>query len=176
MDNNLTNSETNNSVINSSALTTNMPYLLVIPEYFNICLLLIGVYGIYRGVEISHPIYFILFVNLIIPLSVSVINIIAYQITSTKKYLMMASSLSGLCLAFHCNCWCVTSIIRYLYIVHENWIHNKIPNFKHQCIVALAATLASLFSLMAPSFVYSISIGNIHNFKSFLFKKMKKNF
>ena len=55
----------------------------------------------------------------------------------------------------------VTSIIRYIYIVHENWIHNKIPNFKHQCIVAHAALIVFLLALMGPPFGYSFSIGNI---------------
>ena len=159
MESNITNLEANNLVNNNSNLDIGLPVLLVIPDYFNLLFLLAAVLFMYHGVEISHPLYFILFVNLVIPLFASVTNICTYKIISTEKYLMLTSSLSGFCLKFHCNCWLVTSILRYIYIVNENWIHNKIPSFKHQCIVALVATLLFLVTLTAPLMVYGFSIG-----------------
>ena len=172
MESNTSNSETNNLGSNNSNLEIGLPLLLVIPEYFNLFFLLAAVLLMYQGVEISHPLYFILFVNLVIPLSASINNICAYKIITTEKYFMMASFLNGFCLEFHCNCWFVTSILRYIYIFNENCIHNKIPNIKHQCIVALVATLVFLVTLMAPSIVYSISIGNlIFSYKCLLLER-----
>ena len=162
MENNFTNSETKNLVNESNSFDIGMPLLLVIPDYFNIFFLLLALFGMYHGVEISHPLYSMLFVNLIIPLSASVTNICAYQIVSTERYIMISNFLNALCLQFHCNCWCVTSVIRYIYIVHENWIHNKIPIMRHQCVLAFLATLVSLVALITPGFGYGISMGNLY--------------
>jgi len=39
--------------------------LLVLPDHANLILLLFAVYGMYQGIEIRHPLYSVLFMNLI---------------------------------------------------------------------------------------------------------------
>ena len=154
--------ETSNYIGNNfTRLNAEMLITLVIPEYVIFVFLVIGVYGMYTGVEISHPLYSVLFINLIFPLCASVINITAYQMISAEKYIMLANAISALCIEFHCNCWCVTSIVRYIYIVHEKWIHDKVPNVRHQSIAAIALTISFFFVLLIPALGYPVYLGKI---------------
>jgi hypothetical protein len=92
--------------------------ILVAPEFVNLIFLIIGIYGMQRGIEISHPLYAILFLNLITSLAVTLVNISAFPFTHSEQYVIVSNSMNGSSLVFHCNCWCVSSIMRYLYIVH----------------------------------------------------------
>ena len=106
--------EGNDNAILSLTITS----ILVAPEFVNLIFLIIGIYGMQKGIEISHPLYAILFLNLITSLAVTLINISAFPFTQSEQYVIVSNSMNGSSLVFHCNCWCVTSIMRYLYIVH----------------------------------------------------------
>jgi uncharacterized membrane protein len=41
---------------------------MIVPDFFNCVVLLLGIYGMYHGIEIQHPLYAIMFLNLIIAL------------------------------------------------------------------------------------------------------------
>ena len=56
-----------------------LPHLLIVPEYFNLIVLIVGVYGMYQGIEITHPLYAILFVNLIVPLCFTSMDLVMFQ-------------------------------------------------------------------------------------------------
>ena len=159
METNLANSTSDFVSNNSLSLSIEMPILLVIPDYIIPIFLLIAVYGMYHGVEISHPLYSVLFLNLIFTLCASVINISAFQMLSTEKYILLTNLMSVMCIQFHCNCWCVTSLVRYIYIIHEKWIYEKIPKVKHQSIASISLTFVFFFLLMAIIVGNSISLG-----------------
>ena len=133
--------------------------LLVLPEYFILIFLFMGVYGMYHGVEISHPLYSVLFLDLIFPLAASILNMLAYHMVPIEKYVMVANVMSAICIQIHCNCWCVTSIIRYFYIVHEKWIHDKVPNVRKQSLVAIIFTFLLFFVFLIPALGYPLSLG-----------------
>jgi hypothetical protein len=141
---------------------------LVIPEYFNWIFLILGIYGMYQGIEIQHPLYAILFLNLIVPFVFTSINIVAFFFIPIYKFFIIANSSSGLSIYFHSVCWCMTSVIRYIYIFHENWIHSHIPNHKIQCLAAIGLTLTFCVFLSSPAFISAIYIGNYFYFQSYI--------
>jgi hypothetical protein len=59
-----------------------------VPEYVNIILLSLAIYGMYQGIEIKHPLFTILFVTLIEAFLTSVTEILAYFFVPAGKYIM----------------------------------------------------------------------------------------
>ena len=138
------------------------PWILVIPEFINLTFLIIGVYTIYQGIEIHHPLYAILFVNLLVALFVTVVNISAAPFIHIEKYIMLSNALNGFfSLLFHCNCWCICSIMRYLYIIHDSWIDKLTTNIKLQFSGAVVVAFGSFFVLVLPELVYAIYLGKV---------------
>ena len=141
------------------------PWILVFPEFTNLTFLIIGVYTMYQGIEIYHPLYAILFVNLLIALSVTVVNISAFPFIHIEKYVMLSNSTNGFfSLLFHCNCWCICSIIRFIYMVHESWIHSRLPNPKLQCAIAIVITFATYVALYYVSYAKLVPLVTFWNF------------
>ena len=132
---------------------------LVAPEYLNLVILLFAVYGMYQGIEIQHPLYAILFLNLIVPLCLTIVDTIAYGFISSNKYITLINTNSGFCLHFHCTSWCVSSIVRYIYIVAPDWIDNLIPNARSQCYAIFGIHFLFSLSMFAPSTSYVMYLG-----------------
>ena len=135
---------------------------LVAPEYFNFVILLLAVYGMYHGIEIQHPLYAILLLNLIIPLCFTIVDMTAFVFISSNKYITLSNTNSGFSLFFHCTSWCLSSIIRYIYIVAPDWIDNHIPNAQSQCYVAFIMAFLFSFLLFTPSISYSMYLGKFY--------------
>jgi hypothetical protein len=53
----------------------------------------------------------------------SAFNVISYPLINEVKYSTVVNATNAVSLMFHCCSWCVLSALRYLYIIHENWIH-----------------------------------------------------
>ena len=136
---------------------------LVAPEYLNFVVLLLAVYGMYQGIEIQHPLYSVLFLNLIIPLCLTVINIIGFVFITSSKYITLSNSNSAFCIIFHNTCWCLSSIIRYIYIISPDWIQNLIPNARIQYFVTHILAVMMSFLLSAPIFSYAMYLGKFHD-------------
>ena len=67
---------------------TFLQFCLVLPK--NVCLafLLIGIYTMSHGIEIiMHPLYAVLFLNLLVSCLSTVINIAAFALVSISKYI-----------------------------------------------------------------------------------------
>ena len=137
--------------------------LLVVPECFNLLLLFLGVYGMYQGVEIQHPLYAILFADMIVPMISSLVNIVSFPFVPVLKYIVWSNLSTVICLFFHCTCWCVTSAIRYIYIVHENWLQRVVPNVNLQCWAAFISTIVLALCCTIPMFAYGSSVGKNFN-------------
>ena len=60
---------------------------LVWPEFCNCLLLGIGLYEMYQGIEIGHPVYAILFSNLLVAFIFSFIGIFAFFTTFGPAYI-----------------------------------------------------------------------------------------
>ena len=64
-----------------------MEAFLVVPEFVNFILLTIGLLEMYQGIEIGHPIYAILFANLLVALSSSFLGIVAFFTLKDTTYM-----------------------------------------------------------------------------------------
>jgi ABC-type transport system involved in multi-copper enzyme maturation permease subunit len=84
----------------------------------------------YNGVEIEHPVFRVLFCNLIVSFISSAVNIIAYPIEKNIKYSTIINGNNYFCLLFHCCCWLVVSLLRFIYIIHKHWLLTKFPDQK----------------------------------------------
>jgi len=131
----------------------------VLPEYFNLFFLSCGIYGMYQGIEISHPLYAVLFQNLIVSLISTLLDIIVFWFISNYEYVIFANILNVCSLFFHCTSWCVTSGLRFVYIIYGDWFNNWIPNQKLQCSSAVILTCALTVIESLPTFAVLLSLG-----------------
>ena len=58
-------------------------------ETCNALLLSMGVLGMYHGIEILHPLYMVLFGNLIVPLISTVSNLLLFLLISFDRFVMV---------------------------------------------------------------------------------------
>jgi hypothetical protein len=96
-------------------------------------------YNMYKGIEIGHPIYAVIFCDLIGTLTSSLINTAILPFVDTCRYTSLANGNSIVFLAFHCCCWCVLSILRYIYIIKKAWLDEKFPDSSSLLKVSLSA-------------------------------------
>ena len=147
------------SVGGNNVTLVEFPWILVLPEFFNFSFLIVGVFGLHQGTEIIHPIYANLFINLLFSLTATIINILAFPFIESNHYVPLSTGGNGLSVEFHCSCWCVTSCICYIYILHDEWIFSVIPNIKVQCYLSIAATFGLFFAIQFPVYGFAISNG-----------------
>jgi hypothetical protein len=133
--------------------------VLVLPEFIDLTFLILGVIGMYQGIEISHPLYAVLFLNLIMPIIFSIVNIIGFTFMPQVGYVILANTNNTISLFFHCTCWCVTSLIGYLYIIEPDKLHKIMPNVRIQCFAALLLTITFACFLTLPMIGYGLHIG-----------------
>jgi hypothetical protein len=100
----------------------------------------------------------------------TMIDIIAFVFLTADKFMTLTNTNIGLSLLFHCTSWCITSIVRYIYIAHNDWIHRKIPSHKKQCRAAFVMAFTMSLSLAFPVYGYALFLG-----KCFNYLKVSKN-
>jgi len=149
-----------NYQLENNTLTMILQTAMIVPEYFNLVFLLAGIYGMYQGIEIKHPLYAVIFLNLIVALFFTLLDLAVFFFLSTDRFVSILNASSTVALFFHCTCWCVTSIIRYLYIVHENWIHSVVPGHQKQCCLAFGFSFILFFALTFPPVGYGMFLGS----------------
>ena len=133
--------------------------LVITPELVSFVLLTLGLYGMYSGIEIQHPLYAVLFFNLVIATVSSMVNIIGFIFISVDKYVRLSNLTNAVAVYFHGTCWFTTSVIRYLYIMHNDWLFAKIPEVKHQRTLALAFEVVFTILLVMPVLIAAILMG-----------------
>jgi hypothetical protein len=100
-----------------------------------------------------------LFLNISASLVFTLLNITVFFFISTLRYIAFSNTMNALSLFFHCTSWCVTSVLRFVYIIYGDWFNNWIPSQKHQCISAIIMTCALTAFLSIPTFSLAISYG-----------------
>jgi hypothetical protein len=120
-------------------------YFQVGCEVFNTAFLVTGSYLFYYGIEISHPVYAVLFCNLITAMLTSVINTFVTPLLGNALYTRITNSINVACLYFHCCCWCIVSVLRYNYIINQEWLEQNWPNNKLK-MFSLIAVFVLFFS------------------------------
>jgi hypothetical protein len=133
--------------------------IIVFPDCLNLIFLLIFICGMYYGIEIHHPLYAVLFLNVIVVLILSLINITIYIVLPIGLFMQFSKLNGGIFLIFQCTSWCLTSVIRYVYIVHGDWIDGVIPDPRCQCLGAFAISIATSIAVFSPILGYLIYIG-----------------
>jgi hypothetical protein len=139
---------------------TGLQTFIIGPELINLVFLLLGIYGMYRGIEIQHPLYAILFCNLIVPLVSTIINLTVFGFVSLEKYARLSNATNAFSVYFHGACWLLSSMIRYFYIMHNDWLFSKFPDVKKQCWIALGLEIGLTILLMMPAFGTIVFLGN----------------
>ena len=103
-------------------------------------LLISGIRLMHQGIEIGHPVYAILFNNLLVTLIACLVEIVLLLMpTATRPESMIkaCSIFSGL---FHIYSWLLVSMLRYIYIIHIDWIDDKFSEPKRLtklCVLAV---------------------------------------
>jgi hypothetical protein len=113
----------------------------------------------YNGVEIEHPVFRVLFCNLIVSFISSAVNIIAYPIEKNIKYSTIINSNNYFCLLFHCCCWLVVSLLRFIYIIHKHWLLTKFPDQKTLNRLAVASVFFTFLICLLIVLIVSILCG-----------------
>jgi hypothetical protein len=135
-------------IVNDTAVISEVSYVPIFLELFNIILLLACTCLIYSGIEISHPVYAVLFCNLVIALISSFINSMIFPFVKNIDFINLVNGNSVACFLFHCSSWCILSVLRYLYIIHKSWIDEKFPeHFKLLLLSVLGVIFLFSFGL-----------------------------
>jgi hypothetical protein len=142
-----------NNSTNISQVGNEFLFVQMSPGIINTLLLTVGLCQMYVGIEIAHPVYAVLFSNLTVTLLSSLIDVFVFPFITILKYAVLVIGNNVTCFLFHCCSWCVLSFLRFLYIVNPDWLHNKFPNAKTLCILAIF----SQFSIFL--FSYGIVLG-----------------
>ncbi len=136
--------QNNSSSYDPDQLPLVFEIVLVSPEFVNLIILMIGIYGMYQGIEIQHPLYAVLFLNISFSWFSTFINLSAFTVISTRTYLTLSNATSAIVIYFHIICWFMTTLIRYMYIVQDVWLHKSIPDIKTQSLIAIVLVFVAI--------------------------------
>ena len=136
-----------------------VPYIFPVTDYLILFLVLSAIYGMYNGIEISHPLYAVLFTNLCAALASTIFNIVTFVFIEIELYVRISNASNGWYLVFHCFSWCGTSILRYIYILHNEWIHLKFPDHRVLSLVAVFGVISSYLICITPAVGFLIYLG-----------------
>ena len=100
----------------------------------------------------------VLFCNLMVSVISSTVDIIAFPLVGTDKYITIVRSNNAFCLIFHCSCWSILSGLRYLLIIQKSWVNSKYPNVTSLGQTAILAVFLLFFSCLGINIL--VSVGN----------------
>ena len=143
----------------TSANQPDVNVVLLLPEYANLLLFIVGIFGMFNGVEISHPIFSVLFTNVVIGLISTFSNIFGFIFLKFDHYIGYSNGCNGIFLSFHCSVWCVTSILRFIYVLHIGWIDKRFPNQNKLTAISVASVYLLFAILVLPVAGTAISLG-----------------
>ncbi len=121
----------------------------VFPEVSNLFLFVAGVYGMFQGTDINHPVYALLFSNLIFPLVATILNFVILIFATFDQWMRGSMITNYLSTHFHLVSWSIISILRFLYLEHQSWLDSKFPDVKKLQIVSLLAQFGVYLLLLA---------------------------
>ena len=109
------------------------------PDVVNIILLIVSLILMYKGIEILHPIYGCLFCNVGSALLASVAEILLLVLVTEFRASTIIKACHSWSILFHCSAWGIISLLRYAYIVHPDWLHDKFPDPRALLITSLVS-------------------------------------
>jgi hypothetical protein len=103
-------------------------YTEVVLEILNSVVLFTVAYHIYKGIEVRHPVYALIFGDILVALASSLTNVLVFPFVKTYRYTSLSKGNNIFCLFFHCCSWSVLSVLRYMYIINKNWLEQTFPD------------------------------------------------
>ena len=123
--------------------------LALLTELISVPILAGAILIMFQGVEINHPVYSVLFNNLLFPFFITIITIISSFASNIKIFLNVSAFGNMISLLHHHSSWMVLSGLRYAYIVKPDWLHSTWPDVKHLRYVSVAIVYISLTLFVA---------------------------
>ena len=118
----------------------------------------LSIYGMYRGVEIGHPVYSLLFANLIFPMASTFCIVIASFTININHWKFISSVVNMITMLYHHSSWAVLSVLRFWLITKPDWVHSKWPDPSHlrnlalcSVVLAFALVVAAILGYFIPS-------------------------
>ena len=142
----------------SSQFDITLHLIVIFPSLINIAVLLILSCQMYFAIEVAHPIYSVLFFNLLITALSFLIDVSVFPFVKGFKYNTLVIGNNSMCWIFQCCCWCVLSVLRYIYLVHTEWVHTSFPDHRMLSAVAILAILLTFV------FCFGNMIGTVMHF------------
>jgi hypothetical protein len=148
-----------NVSLSCQADTLELKFLLTLPNILIIIILSLGLWQMCLGIEITHPVYMALFCNLITHLCASIVEILMALFLTDIRMTTLVKASTTLCILFHCCCWFVLSTLRYIYIIHSDWLSKKIPTNQTITIFTMLAIYTLFLVCSVPIFLPTIYFG-----------------
>jgi hypothetical protein len=79
----------------AAVLNTTFSWILILPECSNAVFLMAGIYGMFHGIEISHPLYAVLFLSLWVPFLATAAELAAFCFVSSETFMKLCSAVGG---------------------------------------------------------------------------------
>lgn len=132
---------------------------MIMPEYINGALLILAMYGMFHGVEILHPIYSVLFLYITVGLCQTLFNLLVFNLVEASLFIRVVNATNCCYFIFHCIAWSVTSILRYTFILHNDWVDKKFENLRRLSAFSVLVVLVWSTALVVPVVAYTIHLG-----------------
>ena len=133
--------------------------LAVVVEMASLPILAVAIYVVYVGVEIDHPVFRLIFNNLIVAFIDAAVIVSTAVFADTKTIIQILAFGNLITLLHHHSTWMILSGLRYAYIVEPDWLHSKFPDA--QQLRRLSVGSVSLSFLLIVGIVLAILIGSI---------------
>ena len=125
----------------------------LLPEVVALPIFCAAIYIMYRGVEIDHPVFRILFNNLIFQLLSNVVILTGLLTVDNRKIALMFPQFGNIFdRLFHHTSWMMLSCLRYCYVAKSDWLHSKWPDPKRLRGLSQSAVSAVFFIIIFSIF------------------------
>ena len=108
--------------------TSDIYTFVLLPEFVSLAIFAVAIWMMYRGIEIDHPVFRILFNNLIFQFFATAVIIIGEVSAGNRKVAILFSQFGNIVarLFHHCS-WMILSFLRYSYIDNPDWLQSTWP-------------------------------------------------
>ena len=120
----------------------------------------------HKGVEINHPVFSLLFSNLLFPLVATLINLAALPLVPFQSWIRLSLFTNYLSMLFHTTSWGVISALRYAFIEHNSWMNSKWPDIQKLKPLALATQFCSFIILLLINITAFVTLASPYGWPS----------
>lgn len=139
---------------------------MVVPDVLGLLFLAVGIFGMYKRIEIDHPVFSLIYSNLIFPLTASIFNLTALVLVNFQLWIRLSLFTNYLSMLFHTTSWSVITFLRYISIEHNSWLNNKWPDIKKLKPLALTTQFGSFGLLLMLNMVAFVTLASPYGWPS----------